>query len=73
MPIHCCSIRFESAKVGTAMDSEIHSSRRAVVFSYSQTGQLHTTIQAFVEPFLAAGWQMRHVNVEPQGVGKVVK
>ena len=47
------------------MDSEVHSSRRAVVFSYSQTGQLDRTIQAFVEPLLAADWQVRHVRVEP--------
>ena len=55
----------QSAKVGTSMDSEIHNPRRAVVFSFSQTGQLDRTIQAFVEPFLAAGWQMRHVSVQP--------
>ncbi|WP_169810976.1 hypothetical protein [Nocardia amamiensis] len=50
------------------MDSEKTSdggARRAVVFSYSQTGQLTETVEAFTGPLRAAGWAIRHVAVEP--------
>ncbi|MEV5839843.1 hypothetical protein [Nocardia sp. NPDC052112] len=41
------------------------SSKRAVIFSYSQTGQLTDTVRAFTEPLVAAGWHIRHVPVTP--------
>lgn len=39
--------------------------KRAVIFSYSQTGQLTDTVRAFTEPLVAAGWRIRHVPVTP--------
>ncbi|MFX0575422.1 hypothetical protein [Nocardia nepalensis] len=39
--------------------------KRAVIFSYSQTGQLTDTVRAFTEPLVAAGWHIRHVPVTP--------
>ncbi|MBB5916010.1 hypothetical protein BJY24_004922 [Nocardia transvalensis] len=39
--------------------------RRAVVFHYSQTGQLTETVEAFIQPLRAAGWEIRRVDVAP--------
>ncbi|MFC9993828.1 hypothetical protein [Nocardia sp. NPDC127526] len=39
--------------------------RRAVVFHYSQTGQLTDAVEAFTAPLTAAGWRIRNVAVTP--------
>jgi len=41
-------------------------SRRAVVYLYSQTGQLRDVAEAFVTPLQADGWHVRWVNVQPR-------
>ncbi|WP_067537631.1 hypothetical protein [Nocardia crassostreae] len=41
------------------------STQRAVVFHYSQTGQLTDAVDAFTAPLAAAGWRIRHVAVRP--------
>ncbi|MBF6175020.1 hypothetical protein [Nocardia blacklockiae] len=45
--------------------SETPAVRRAVVFHYSQTGQLTDTVEAFTQPLRAAGWQIRRVDIAP--------
>ncbi|MFD0363644.1 hypothetical protein ACFQZZ_19525 [Nocardia sp. GCM10030253] len=47
--------------MGTIMVAE----KRAVVFSYSQTGQLTETVRAFTDALVEAGWQIRRVAVTP--------
>ncbi|UGT41920.1 hypothetical protein LTV02_00365 [Nocardia yamanashiensis] len=39
--------------------------RRAVVFEYTQTGQLSEVVDALVAPMAAAGWRIRRVAVRP--------
>ncbi|MBY8862209.1 hypothetical protein K7711_37445 [Nocardia sp. CA2R105] len=39
--------------------------RTVVVVEYSQTGQLDEAVDALVGPLLAAGWQVRHIGIEP--------
>lgn len=39
--------------------------RTVVVVEYSQTGQLGEAVDALVGPLLAAGWQVRHIGIEP--------
>lgn len=39
--------------------------RRAVVFHYSQTGQLTEAVHAFTAPLAAAGWHIRQVVITP--------
>ncbi|MET8654401.1 hypothetical protein [Nocardia aurea] len=45
--------------------SGAESTRTAVVFEYSQTGQLIESVDALVAPLIAANWQVRRVRVEP--------
>jgi hypothetical protein len=40
-------------------------SRRAVVYFYTQTGQLHEVAESFVAPLKADGWRIRWVAVQP--------
>jgi hypothetical protein len=39
---------------------------RAVVYLYSQTGQLRETADALTAPLVARGWDIRWVNIEPR-------
>ena len=41
-------------------------SRRAVVYLYTQTGQLREVAEAFVAPLEADGWRIRWVAVQPR-------
>ncbi len=41
-------------------------SRRAVVYLYTQTGQLREVAEAFTAPMEAAGWRIRWVEVQPR-------
>ncbi|GAB2999424.1 hypothetical protein [Mycobacterium bourgelatii] len=41
-------------------------SRRAVVYLYTQTGQLREVAEAFVAPLEADGWRIRWVDVQPR-------
>ena len=41
-------------------------SRRAVVYLYTQTGQLREVAEAFVTPLEADGWRIRWVAVQPR-------
>ncbi len=41
-------------------------SRRAVVYLYTQTGQLREVAEAFTAPMQAAGWRIRWVDVRPR-------
>ena len=41
-------------------------SRRAVVYLYTQTGQLREVAAAFVAPLQADGWRIRWVDVQPR-------
>jgi hypothetical protein len=41
-------------------------SRRAVVYLYTQTGQLRDVAEAFLAPLEADGWHIRWVDVEPR-------
>lgn len=43
-----------------------HSRRRAVVYLYSQTGQLREVADALTAPLIVRGWDIRWVNVEPR-------
>ncbi|WP_018602449.1 hypothetical protein [Mycobacterium sp. 155] len=40
--------------------------RRAVVYLYTQTGQLREVAEAFVAPLEADGWRIRWVDVQPR-------
>ncbi|MGV9713761.1 hypothetical protein ACWDTI_24225 [Gordonia sp. NPDC003424] len=40
--------------------------RRAVVYLYTQTGQLREVAESFTAPLAAAGWHIRWVNVIPR-------
>jgi hypothetical protein len=40
--------------------------RRAVVYLYSQTGQLREVAEALTAPLVARGWDIRWVDVEPR-------
>lgn len=40
--------------------------RRAVVYFYSQTGQLREVADAFTTPMVERGWEIRWVHVEPR-------
>ncbi|MDZ4234837.1 MAG: hypothetical protein U1C73_14020, partial [Dietzia sp.] len=40
--------------------------RRAVVFLYSQTGQLREVAEALTAPLVAAGWEIRWAEVLPR-------
>lgn len=40
--------------------------RRAVVYLYTQTGQLREVTDALTEPMRAAGWQIRYVEIRPR-------
>ena len=40
--------------------------RRAVVYLYSQTGQLREVADALTAPLIARGWSIRWVNVQPR-------
>ncbi|MFI5781311.1 hypothetical protein [Nocardia sp. NPDC051570] len=46
----------------TSSETEMPGS--AVIFEYSQTGQLTETVDALVAPLRAAGWQVRRVRIE---------
>ena len=39
---------------------------RAVVYLYSQTGQLHEVADALTAPLIARGWKIRWVDVQPR-------
>jgi hypothetical protein len=39
---------------------------RAVVYLYSQTGQLREVADAFTDPLVARGWDIRWVGIEPR-------
>ena len=39
---------------------------RAVVYLYSQTGQLREVADAFTAPLVARGWHIRWVNIQPR-------
>ena len=41
-------------------------SRRAVVYLYTQTGQLREVAEAFTAPLEADGWRIRWVDVQPR-------
>jgi hypothetical protein len=41
-------------------------SRRAVVYLYTQTGQLREVAEAFVAPLEADGWRIRWIDVQPR-------
>lgn len=43
----------------------LENGRRAVVFEYTQTGQLSEVVDALVTPMAAAGWRIRRVGIRP--------
>ena len=43
-----------------------HPHPRAVVYLYSQTGQLREVADALTAPLVARGWNIRWVDVEPR-------
>ncbi|WP_067826845.1 hypothetical protein [Nocardia inohanensis] len=49
----------------TRSDAGRERGRRAVVFEYTQTGQLSEVVDALVAPLVAAGWLIRRVAVRP--------
>lgn len=51
--------------MGTETGCDALASKRAVVFYYSQTGQLTETIDAFTGPLVDAGWSIRRVRIDP--------